>query len=527
VSERRSALGAAALAAAAAAAAFLVARDDYDASRLVVVAIESDQAAELAAQAGAPLKDFWARAKAMGVGAAIVRPQPLQEAIRRGEILRFDRAEVERWKAAGLLPPATTLKPDTFWTKDARLFDHLLQAMARQGLSPSTGTIAGYHVLQVPESSPVLELRGYDPERVAAASELGVILADPSGPPRSLGLEPAWWRVGQPRSTLLRRALGRPRRLLVARLDPARGMEENFLELRAALRELVQHGAPLGVPAAAAPLPADDGRRVLALAGAWLVGVLGPLFAARGGLLVLRRARLLTLEKWPVAAPVPQILAGLAATAVLAAAAGAVAHAFVALGPGPLSRRWAVTALVGPVVIALLTLYTLDPEDWKEELARPVSYRALLSLILAAGACILVAAPRWALQGAGAWPWLGEAAARLPGAWWWPWRWREILIGVPALIQALFLINWRLECPDCASLPVKPANDPRHWFVAGLLAPVGVVVAVGQGAAAETAALAQTAWALAAGALLGAVGIALRLRAAHEHAGPKDPDEKA
>lgn len=516
---RSGAVGAVVLAVFAAAAAFLVSRDDSDARRVVVPALESEQAAALAAQSGLPLQDFWARAKALGIAAAVHRPQSLDDAVRRGEILRFDRAELERWKAAGLLPPSTTLKPDTFWTKDARLFEQLLQALASQGVTPTTGTLAGFKVLQIPEGTRELSLRGYDPARVAAAEGLLPVYAGASGVPGGdaspLALEPASWRAGQPRGALLRRALGRPRRLLILRLEPSLGLEGNFTELRAALRELEARGAaPAGAPRPPETPDADAGRAASAV-GAWLLGVLGPLFAARGGLLVLRRARRSVLARWPVASPVAQLAAGLLSTAAFATAAGLVVHALAARGAAPLPRRWAEAALVGPLVIAALTLYTIDLEAWAKALRRPATYAGLLKLgALALGASLLLA-PRWLLHRAQFWDALSALGGGASWAWWWPWRWREILLGVPALIQALFLINWRLECPDCASLPVAPRNDPRHWFLVGLLAPIGIVVAVGQGAAPLALALPQTAWTLVFGGVLGTLGVAARVRAAH------------
>ena len=532
---RGGALGALFLAVLAAFAAALVSRDQSEAARCVIPAIESDQAAALAAQGNIALSDFWARAKAMGVSAAIMRPQSLDEAIRRGEILRFDRDEVERWKAAGLLNPSSTLKPDTFWTKDERLFGQLLQAVTRQGITATTSTLAGFKVLQVPEGGAPLELRGYDPDRVAALGGLAPVYVEPAGFPGRVDLgefelEPVTWRLGGPHASLLRNALGRPRRLLVLTLDPALGLDGNFAKAREALHALEGAGASLTLPAKS-PAPAPGPALLsLALAAAWLAGILGPLFAARGGLLVLRRSRRYVMEKSPHVSPVGQMAAGLLSTAAFAMAAGLVVHALGALSGHPLPRNWAATTLVAPLVIAVLTLYTIDPAEWAVHLKKPVTYGGLLAIVAGVFACAALLAPRWLLHRLGLWSPLHAAAAHIPGAWWWAWRWREMLVGVPMLVQALFLINWRLECPDCASLPAKPINDPRHFFLLGLLAPIGIMTAVGQGGAPETAALLHTVWTLIVGSVIGAAFIALRLRAAHtheksshSHAHPKGP----
>ena len=550
MSAGRAEVGALGLALAAAGLLALVSRDGSDEARLIVAAVESSELAELSAQEGAKLDDVWARAKAMGVGAAILRPRPLEDALRRGMVLRFDRAELERWKAAGVLPPSTTLRPDTLWTKDEQIYEQLRQAITKQGVSPATAAVAGFHVIEL-SSGRDIELRGYDPERVAAAAGLAVLYADggarvarvglrwkPEGvvgqinpPPAEesfdLALEAAGWRVGGTADQLLRRAFSHPRRLLVIHLDGARRLEENLDAVRSALRELTRRGAQLSLPARAPALRTGPSRAaLLSLAAAWLLGVLAPLFAARAGLIALRRLRELTLARWPILSPVSQIAGGLAVTVALAAFAGAAIHALAGWSGAPLSARWAFGSLGGPLVIAALTLYTIDPRAWAAELSRPVTYAGLLKIAVMIAAASLLLAPRWILSHAGVWPALRAMGAWAPQPWWWPWRWRELLVGYPCLMQAMFLINRRLDCPDCASRPAQPLNDPRGWFMLGLLAPVGLVVACGQGALPEAAALAHGLGTFAAGSALGAALIALRLYAdSAQAAGPQDPEK--
>ena len=165
-----------------------------------------------------------------------------------------------------------------------------------------------------------------------------------------------------------------------------------------------------------------------------------------------------------------------------------------------------------------LTLYTVDLELWTKTLERPATYAALLKIVFAVVITILVLAPRWSLQQMGLAHHVPGLDPAFPAAWWLPWRWRETLIGFPLLVYAMFLIDWRLDCPDCASLPQTAANDPRGWFLVGLLAPIGIVTSVGQGAVPARLALAQTAVTLLSGALLGAAAIVLRLR--HRPKGP-------
>ncbi len=501
----------------AAGAIALVSRDDSDSRRVVVASVESDEAAALCAQSNVKLEDFWARAKAMGVGAAILRPQPLEDAVTRGEILHFTRAEIERWKAVGLLPPSAPLRSNSFWTKDARLYDQLLQAMTSQGVSPTTGTLAGFRHIEVPEGREVA-LRGYDPARVAALGGLPAVYADaPPDLPADLGLRAASWDVGGSPAPLLRRALSTPRRLLVVHLDPRRSVDANLDAVRAALREVAARGqAPATLDAAKQLPPPPSGPIAgLALAAAWLLGILGPLLAARGGLVLLRRLRQFALHQHPALSPVLQLAGGMTATAAFAALAAAVVHALTA-GQAPLSAAWNWAALAGPMAVALLTLYTIDLETWSKALAKPATYGALLKVLLALAAAALLLAPRWTLHAAGLDAWR-RLSPRLPELWWWPWRWRETLVGFPCLMQAMFLVNWRLDCPDCSSLPAKPINDPRGWFVLGLFAPIGIAQAVGRGAVPEWLALAHSFATLAVGAGIGAFLIAWRLRVTHAH----------
>jgi len=540
--DRAGVIGVLLLALVAAAALAVVARDDSDSRRVVLPAIDSDEAVALCAASSVKLEDFWARAKAIGVAAAIVRPQPLEDAVERGEILHFTRAEVERWKAVGLLPPNAPLRPDSFWTKDARLYDALLQAMSSQGVSPTTGTLAGFRFIVAPEGRDIA-LRGYDPVRVAALGGVVPIYADDSEPvsraqlrweasgvvgravndggpdqlgPDGLTLEAATWTLGGSKALLLRRALSTPRRLLVLRLDPRGGVDGSLDAVRSALREIEARGASVFLPGAQPPALPDPGwRKALCLAAAWILGIFGPLLGARGGLVLLRRLRQVALEKHPALSPVLQLLGGLAATAAFAALAGALVHAFTPR-EAPLDSAWWLAALAGPIAVALLTLYTIDLEAWGKALRRPATYAALLRLLAIAAAAALLLAPRATLQALGLGGW-SRVSPNLAELWWWPWRWRETLVGFPCLLQAMFLVNWRLDCPDCTSLPPKPVNDPRGWFLLGLLAPIGIVQAVGRGGVPESAALLHTIATFLVGAGIGAVLIAWRLRITHEH----------
>jgi hypothetical protein len=127
-----------------------------------------------------------------------------------------------------------------------------------------------------------------------------------------------------------------------------------------------------------------------------------------------------------------------------------------------------------------------------------------LALILAAAGLL---APRAALRAAGVWESVSRLSAVADALWWWPWRWREILVGAPALTVALILVGRRDSGHGAGLLA-----DPRGWLVLGLLAPAGAVAAIGAGGAPPALAVAQGAAACAIGAALGFALAGLRAR---------------
>lgn len=525
---RGRALGAALLLAGGAAGLWLF-REAGGEQRFALAALDSDEAAALCARAGYPLGDFWERAKAVGMGAALVREKPLSYFMERGDILRFTREEFEKWKAMGLISPGSSLRPDTLWAKSPELLAQAVASGLRQGLAVSTSSSGGYHLAEFsPGAAPGLPA-GYDPEILKSLEGRGLALAAavpasdqtpgrparvrllrfsrgvPAGdlllPMRSIGV-----RAGL--AQWLRAAHGGSRRLLLARLDTGAGIEPNFEALRGALRGLAQREVALSLPepleAGRQPGPWEGRLRGLA---AWLLGILGPLLAARAGLLALKRARTAALARLPVASPVIQLAAGMAGAAAGAVLAGLAAR--VLSSPGS-AESWAFWAMSGPMLIGLLTLYTIDLEEWRKNLGLPLSYGGCLKGLALSAGLVLLFFPRWVLaQAAGFSAGPGPLAAAF---WWVPWRWREILIGFPCLLHAFFLVNWRLDCPDCESRQGSPLSDPRAWFLLGLLGPIGVITALGKGAVPAGLALRHTILALLMGSLFGGLSIAARLR---------------
>ena len=560
------------LAAILAAAAVLFAMAASQRERIVVVALDAEEAAALCAKTGYPIGDFWERAKAVGVAAAILREEPLSALIDRGDVLHFTGEELEKWKAVGLIAPGSPLKADALWIRDQTLSERLLEAASRRSIAVSTSSSAGYHIVEFPGRVDT-ELGLYDPATVRALPERGLAPiyagtqafpfsrvraalrwngeATPQGwwgteetGPCDAVLDPRDWRIGSGLAALLEVVYGSPKRLVIAHLSSSLSLEQNFDLLRAARRELDRRGVslslPMRPPPPIAPGPLAEG---LCFFFVWTLGVGGPLLAAWAGLRTLRRVRAIVLERWPQAAPELPLVAGLFAQAAAAAALGLAVRGFAAYLPSTPGSAWSFWVMAGPVLIAALTVYRLDLAQWRRRLARPITPARLAWLFALLAAAALLLKPRAVLDGTGLLSRL-EGLNDVPAAlWWWPLRWREMAVGVPCYFLALLLIHRRLDAPagqpggaappsagragdqSMGSPAVAPSKtalppgrsarefrpDPRAYFLPGLLAPAGAIVALGRAAIPVGAALAQSGWVLLIGAAFGWLMAAARL----------------
>ncbi len=521
--------------------------------QIAALAVEAEDAAAVCQAPACRLGDFWDRAAAAGVSAVVLRECPLKELALRGEVLHVTREEFDKWQALGIVSPGATLKPDTIWVKDPQVLAQVLEAVERQGVSVSTASSAGYVLVQFPDGYAAASesLGAYDAETLASLD--GHSLAKIFSESQGLALKPVGLRwqadgrlagyAGLPgdwtlmprlldascaRAVLLRAAFSDPARLLVLRLSPQDGVDGAIERLRQARAALVAAGLTPGLPARAPSRPRPAAPAWLLAAALWSLGLVGPLLAARAGLSALKAARAQAAARWPVASPVLQLAAGLACETAAAAAMGLAARACLeSLGfPGP-SPAWVRFSVVAPVIVGLLTLYTIDLAQWAVVLAKPLSRGQALAAAALTAAGALVLDPRSIVISAGLWPALRQLESFAGPLWWLPWRWRETLIGVPCLLYAMFLIDWRLDCPDCASLSGGTLNDARTWFLPGLLAPVGVAAAVARRGTPLALTLEQTAAALAIGSVLGAFLIVARMRRAHRAAVAPRPEGQA
>lgn len=494
--------------------------------RAALAAIDAEEFARLDGKAPAAAGVLWERLRAMGIGASFLREETLGDLAARGEVAYFARADVARWRAAGILPASSPLQGGALWARDPRALARAAEAFAVAGIDASSGTLAGTLAAEPPPGVDWTTLpAGFDPAAVSALSSAGFLpVAASTSPVVSVAGQRVWTRtlrVDAKPGEVRRAALGRPLRLVVFRARPGLGLEENLDLLRSCLRVLREAEPAATLPAARPASSDDDSRRLARLALVWLVGLAGPLLAARAGLSAARAMREPTKALAPLAAPVPQALAGLTAAWAAAALAGL---AVVGVAPDGWrdgsQRAWTLWTWCAPLAVAGAALFASSAPSRRAWIA-PVRRRDLAALGVLALAAALLAAPRAALRASALW----ESFDRLSAAgvlWWWPWRWREALVGAPALTLAFALIEERDAAGDAPGHAPVLLAEPHVWLLFGLLAPAGLLAAVGGGGEPLGAALAHGAAAQALGALLGGALAGLRDLLDHWVPGPMD-----
>jgi hypothetical protein len=478
--------------------------------RAVLPAVEAEVFASLSGRSSATPAEFWERLKAMGLAAVVLREDSAADLVERGEVLHFSRAEAGKLRALGLVSAGGGPKPDSLWAKDAKTLARLSSALAARGIAVSTAS-AG-RVIELPPGVDLARVpAGFDPETVAAVSAAGLIpVAASTGAAVSVAGQRFWIRALPAAAhppELMRAVYGRSKRLLILRPDPALGLEENMERLRSALGVV----KAAGLPAVIAPEPAAQASGRFNFFLFYAFGLLGPLLATRVGLGAQRAVRSWVVTRAPIAAPVPEVLAGVAAVWATASATGLLAAGL--LPPGAreaCARSWTVWTLSAPLVLGALALFTSEGSSLQARWRAPVRVRDLAAAAgLALGlACLL--APRAFLGVAGVWESVDRLSAAADLLWWWPWRWREILVGVPSLVIALVLIDARE--PGCQTCGPQFVGDPRGWLALGLFAPAGMVAAVGAGGVPMGMALFQGAAAFGLGSAVGLLLAVLRSR---------------
>lgn len=508
------------LAVLAAAAALLVWETRTPPERAVLPAVEADAFAALTGRAASATPELWERLKAMGVSSVVLREETAAELAARGEVLLFSRAEVEKWRTLGLIAPGGGLKPDTLWAKDAKSLARLADALAARGIDVSTSSAAGGRTLELPPGVDLSRVpAGFDPETVSVVSSAGLIPVAASTSPVAAVAGRRFWIRNLPATArapeLLRAVHGRALRLLVLKPFPGLGLDANLEGLRGALKIVKDAGYATVPPAGSQPGSASRAENSARLFLFYLIGLLGPLLAARAGLGAERLARGWVAARAPIAAPVPETVAGLAAAWAAASAAGLLAAAVLAPERREeLARGWTVWTLSAPMLVGAVALFGSAGPALRSRWRGPLRVRDLAAVSLLGIALFGLLAPRAALRAAGLWESVDRFSAAADALWWWPWRWREILIGTPSLTLALILIGKRETAAKdgCSTCVPKFLGDPRGWLVFGLLAPSGAVASIGAGGAPAALALTHGAVALILGAVLGLALAALRAR---------------
>lgn len=488
--------------------------------RVVLPAVEADAFAALTGRAAASTPELWERLKAMGVAAVVLREETGAELAARGEVLHFSRQEVEKWRMLGLVAAGGGPKPDSMWARDAKVLARLSGALAARGIDVSTAVASGGgRSLELPPGVDLARVpAGFDLEVVSVVSAAGLIpVAASTSPFVSVAGHVLWMRslpVTARPPELLRAVNGRAMRLLVLRPSAGLGLEANLEQMRAALKIVKSAGLPGVLPAgtfADAPSQLEKAARLFLF---YAIGLLGPLLAVRAGLGAERAVRGWIAARAPIAAPVPEVLAGLCVAWAAATAAGLLAAAAVAPARREeLARAWTLWTLSAPLIVGAAALFASEGPAVRARWRAPLRMRDLAAACVLIGALFGLLAPRTALRAAGIWESVDRLSAAADALWWWPWRWREILIGTPCLTLALILVGKREEAQDGrGARSLMFLGDPRGWLALGLLAPAGAVASIGAGGAPISLAVVQGAAACAIGAALGFVLAGLRAR---------------
>ncbi len=188
------------------------------APRAVLAAVDAQAFAGLTGRAPAASGPLWDRLKAMGVSAAILREDSLADLAAESRVLFFSRAEVAKWRAAGLVAPGSPLRGGALWTKDPKALSRAADALAARGVDFSTASAGGGRALILPLGVDLARVpSGFDPETVAALSSSELLpIAASTGPLASVAGQSLWLRtlsVDARPGEVLRAALGRPLRL--------------------------------------------------------------------------------------------------------------------------------------------------------------------------------------------------------------------------------------------------------------------------------------------------------------------------
>lgn len=531
-------------------------------SRTVILALRGEEVRRLALRSGYPLQDLWERIRVIGVRAIVLNSENAQSLWERGEVLHFTGARALEWPWAD---PASATRGNTLWMHDRALLQRLQTSAARKKLAVNSGSSGGLLFLRLPDGLDLRDLpAGIDPEAYRWAKASGLALAfspDEADPlvasdiggraiyladPTSDDFDPilqiakhrkvrvAWEdgaRLLEPNISgisgapgmlsesftaedipgqLWRAIWGRGARLLIVPMPSESGIESDLGRLRRIAGQLRKADFALDFTGAMETLPAWGASEKARCLLAFLLAAIAPMLAVRQGLAALRCVSCKTL--WPQAYPVPELALGILRTFGVAALSGVACYAllnFPFWKLGPWRVYWDIWSFGIPLELSVLALYLEDLKNWRKLLDRTVTLRDLLRMMAWVLVVVLLAhPPHFPVHG-------------LPeGLWWLPFRWKEVLVGVPCLLMAFRIHLHRLESKQPQPASKKHAEteaDPRHWLLFGLLAPIGTLHAFGVALMPPEMLLVQTIEVFAIGSALGVllIGSTLLLNGPH------------
>ena len=128
--------------------------------RAVLAAVDASAMAGLSGRRPEAAGELWERLKAMGVSAVTLREETLADLSASGEVLSFSRAEVDRWRAAGLVSPSSALHGGTLWAKDPKALARAAESRSNDSQNADARTAArGANIRAAAKPKPISAAR--------------------------------------------------------------------------------------------------------------------------------------------------------------------------------------------------------------------------------------------------------------------------------------------------------------------------------------------------------------------------------
>jgi len=476
--------------------------------REALLAVRAEELLALCRTEGTPLSELLERVRTAGATAVLVRDQTWAEAADEGRVHYVSRGQAAAFKALGLVDPTAPVPEDALWLGEGEGLDPAARILRDSGVRFSTAAFEGRAILKFSEGLdldqhragpspaliaaaraaellPVYTLERWDRnaaailsaasdrpdfpraayapmprkerELFASAAERRILdegLFLPPGPRGLAARFNAWtaadFRAGVPAARIHAALEDARPRLVVQGIDPKAGAEAALIAVRDASEMMAAEGMRRTADlhdfkeTRWAPPELSLLRRLVTL----LLAVLLPFVCAALGLRAVLRA--LESTRWPLAAPVWQLGAGIGAVAGAALSGGILVDGLLGLQRPLLARA----LLYAPFLVGAGWWYRHRRPALGRRLERPLTVKGLAGLVAGLAALWLV----WGCARTNA-----LAAADLAS------HWRSILLGGPALIGAFWI-----RCRRHAGLKGL-MEDERPLLVLGLWLPIEMI----------------------------------------------------